>query len=493
MKLKINKSAILVIFILTVALLYSGCGSKIKPEDIALQIPANATANDKISGFSPSGYGYLIYDINDEKVIKAHNSKNSFIPASITKLFTAIYALENFKEDATYGTEVTYTGKIKNNSLNGNLYLKGSGDPSLSISDLIELAKQLKAKGIKHVQGSFFYDESLLPGKNVIDESMSPEARYNTGLSALSLNNNLVYSVQLKDNEGRVTGYSFMPPSQFHKAAYYSGSSYYRPVRYSSNGQSEIWAFPEKSAIQRQQLPVKNPSLFTAWTFKQICKIQGITIPDPESGITPLKTKKIAFSKSIKISSIIKDMLHNSNNTAAELIATTSIIKATGEYKNSMEPVENFYKERFSQIDWSDFNLENGSGLTPSGRVTPEQAAAILIYADKKMLHGKEADHYLPLSGVEGTMTARMDSPYAAMRVYAKTGNIFFASALTGFFYGDSGKRYVFSIFISDIDKRKSLDRKNGGTQSQIQEAVSWGSDSMNAIDKFILENIKKL
>ncbi len=492
MKLKINRSAIFVIAILTLILLCSGCKNQINPEDIALQIPAE-TANDKIGSFPSSAYGYLIYDISENRVVKAHNSKKSFIPASVTKLFTAIYALENFKKEANFETAILYTGKIKDNQLNGDLYLRGSGDPTLSIAKLIELVEQLKAKGIKHVKGSFFYDESLFPGKSVIDENMSPEARYNTGLSALNLNNNLVYSVQLKNSEGRVTGYSIMPPNNLHSTTCYSGFSAYRPVKFSSNSTREIWAFPEKVVMPRQPLPVKNPALFTAWTFKEICKIHGIKIPDPETGIAPSKTKKITLTKSTGISSIIRDMLHYSNNTTAELMAITSIIKATGEYKNFIEPLMNFYKERFTQIDWSDFHLGNGSGLTSAGRVTPEQAAAILIYADKKMLHGKDTSFYLPLSGLEGTMTTRMDNPDAAMRVYAKTGNIFFASALTGFFYANSGKKYIFSVFISDIEKRKSLDSKNGGTQSQIQEAVLWSSDSTNAIDRFVLENIKKL
>ena len=344
MKLKINKIAIFSFTILTLVLFYSGCKKQINPEDIALQIPAE-TAADKIGSFPPSNYGYLIYDISENKVVKAHNSKKSFIPASITKLFTAIYTLENFKKEDSFKTEILHTGKIKGNQLNGDLYLKGSGDPSLSISKLIELVQQLKAKGIKHVKGSFFYDESLFPGKSVIDESMSPEARYNTGFSALNLNSNLVYSVQLKDKEGNVTGYSIMPPSNLHSTRRYSGFPVYRPVRYSSNLNREIWAFPEKGIIPRQQLPVKNPALFTAWTFKEICKIHGITIPDPQTGVAPVKTKKIAFSKSTNISTIIRDMLHYSNNTTAELMAITSIIKAAGEYKNFMEPLENLQKK----------------------------------------------------------------------------------------------------------------------------------------------------
>jgi len=322
---------------------------------------------------------------------------------------------------------------------------------------------------------------------------MPPEAKYNTGLSALSLNNNNVYSVQLKNKDGRVTGYDFIPSTPLNKASTYIGPAAHRPVRYDNNSGKEIWSFPESILIPRQHLPVKKPALFTAWSFKKICRIHGIEIPDPEPGIAPSGRKNLAFTESSSISSIVKDILHNSNNTAAELLAITSVIKAAGEFTGSMEPVKNFYRQRFKQIDWSAFSMYNGSGLTPEGRVTPEQAAALLIYADKKNLHGRETDYYLPMSGLEGTLNGRMDSPDTAMRVYAKTGTIFYASALSGIFYSNSGKKYIFSIFISDFEKRSAYDKNSESGSNNIYEAVQWSGKASHAIDRFISESISAL
>jgi D-alanyl-D-alanine carboxypeptidase/D-alanyl-D-alanine-endopeptidase (penicillin-binding protein 4) len=488
-----NKTPIISIFtLLLTILLSSGCGDKIKPQDISLQIPENRSDEKYFPEFHPSKYGYIIYDTVENRVIKSHNSKKSFIPASVTKLFTAVYALEIFEKDDKYITEVSYTGKIRKGELQGNLYIKGSGDPTLTVADLADIAKQLKADGIIKIAGSFFYDESLFPAQDVIDESMSPEAKYNTGLSALTLNNNHVYSVQLQDKERRVTGYDFVPSTPLNSASTYSGPYSYRLVRYRNISGKETWSFPEKRLVPRQYLPVKNPGLFTAWTFKEICKIHGITIPDPEPGISPSGRKKLTLSESGSISSIVKDILHNSNNTSAELIARTSIVKARGEFQGSMEPVENFYQENFKQIDWSGFTMGNGSGLTPAGRVTPEQTAALLIYADKNRLHGRKMDYYLPMSGLEGTLTGRMDNPETAMRVYAKTGTIFYASALSGFFYSESGKKYIFSIFISDLGKRSAYDNSTE-TGSNIYEAVQWSRKAEYAMDRFIAENIRDL
>ncbi len=493
MKIKNRIHIISVFSLFIIILLFSACGEGIDPGDISLNIPENKTVYERMGDFPSSSYGYIIYDVAESKVIKAHNSKKSFIPASVTKLFTAIYTLDNLKEDDKFITEISYTGKIKNENLTGNLYLKGSGDPSLSVSSLDNIVKQLKQKGIKNVTGNFFYDESLFPSREVIDESMSPEAGYNTGLSALTLNNNHVYSVQLKDREGRVSGYDFVPSTPLNRAITYSGPYSYPLVRYSTYSGKEIWSFPERKIIPRQHLPVKNPALFTALTFKKICKIHGITIPDPKPGKAPSGRKEIALSESRSISSIVKDILHNSNNTSAELLARISIITDKDEYNGSLEPVENYYRKNFKQIDWSAFSMVNGSGLTPAGRVTPEQTAALLIYADKNKLHGREIDYYLPMSGLEGTLTSRLDSPETAMRVFAKTGTIFYASALSGLFYSQSGKKFIFSIFISDIEKRSSYDNNSKIGSNNIYEAVKWSDKAENAIDRFIEENIRNL
>ena len=484
-KIKLTSFIFLILFFLS-------CGGSVKPEDISLTIPED-TRHERVGTFPAENYGYIIYDISENKVVKAHNSKKVFIPASVTKIFTALYALENYKSGDSYSTLISYSGNISQGVLKGNIYLKGSGDPELSITHLVDIAKEIKAVGITAVEGSFIFDESLFPKKEMIDGNMSPEARYNTGLSALTLNNNSVYSAQIKNSEGLITGYSLIPSIEVNRASTYSGKPSAPLIRYNSSSGIETWSFPDRRAIPRYQLPVKDPAPFTAWTLKLICSIHGITLPSPEPGIKPAETKEIYTHKSNNIPVIIKNMLHSSNNTTAELAAITSIIKETGEHSDSMEPIELFFKKKFTGISWDGLSISNGSGLSPDGRISPEQTAALLIYADRKNLHGMELDYYLPMSGWEGTMMQRLDTSEAAFRVYGKTGSIFYASALSGFFYSNSGKKYIFSIFISDINRRIEHDNNKKKNPSDAAEAVAWSKRAANAIDEFIIRQIKEL
>jgi serine-type D-Ala-D-Ala carboxypeptidase/endopeptidase (penicillin-binding protein 4) len=75
-------------------------------------------------------------------------------PASNFKLLVSATALEKLGPDFTYATEVYARGKVEKGVLDGDLILKGGGDPVLETADLTDLAKQVKAAGISQVKGS---------------------------------------------------------------------------------------------------------------------------------------------------------------------------------------------------------------------------------------------------------------------------------------------------------------------------------------------------
>lgn len=96
-------------------------------------------------------------------MIYLHNPEEKMIPASITKLITAAVAIDVLGINFDFKT-VVYTddSDIKDGVINGNLYLKGYGDPDLNSSDITYLAKEVVAKGIKEITGNIIYDESYL-------------------------------------------------------------------------------------------------------------------------------------------------------------------------------------------------------------------------------------------------------------------------------------------------------------------------------------------
>ena len=89
--------------------------------------------------------GVSAINLESGEVIYERNHNQSFAPASILKVFTALYALETLGPNFRYSTRVLADGSIKNGHLSGNLYLVGSGDPMLNTDHLFALAKKVKA------------------------------------------------------------------------------------------------------------------------------------------------------------------------------------------------------------------------------------------------------------------------------------------------------------------------------------------------------------
>ena len=93
--------------------------------------------------------GFLIYDINEKKVVSSRNRKVPYIPASTTKVPVTIAALKVLGPDYRFKTTVGFIGNVKDGVLTGDLYLKGTGDPLLNAVHLMLMAGRIKSYGIK--------------------------------------------------------------------------------------------------------------------------------------------------------------------------------------------------------------------------------------------------------------------------------------------------------------------------------------------------------
>ena len=101
------------------------------------------------------------------------NNLLSFTPASVTKLITTATALEILGKDFTFKTYIEYDGELTNGVLNGNLYIRGGGDPTLGsykMGDprfMLSWAKIIKNAGIKEIRGAVIADVSLYDQEGV--------------------------------------------------------------------------------------------------------------------------------------------------------------------------------------------------------------------------------------------------------------------------------------------------------------------------------------
>src|SRR5699024_3569509 len=103
----------------------------------------------------------MVVDLSDMSTIAALNPDMALTPASISKLFAAARALEDFGPDHRFVTRFKTSGSVGGGVLHGNLILVGGGDPALSADDLRSLVQKLKTAGVRYVTGNLIIDNQL--------------------------------------------------------------------------------------------------------------------------------------------------------------------------------------------------------------------------------------------------------------------------------------------------------------------------------------------
>jgi D-alanyl-D-alanine carboxypeptidase/D-alanyl-D-alanine-endopeptidase (penicillin-binding protein 4) len=133
---------------------------------LAIAPPAAASSlrdrlDAALAGFDGPGTGALAVDLASGRVVYAHNANASLLPASNEKLVLTYAALVALGPSFRLRTEVLGEGRLAGSATwDGNLVLRGCGDPTLDRAGLIDLARRLRATGIRSVTGSLVADES---------------------------------------------------------------------------------------------------------------------------------------------------------------------------------------------------------------------------------------------------------------------------------------------------------------------------------------------
>ncbi|MBK6505730.1 MAG: D-alanyl-D-alanine carboxypeptidase/D-alanyl-D-alanine-endopeptidase [Ignavibacteria bacterium] len=321
-------------------------------------------------------------------MIYLHNPEEKMIPASITKLITAAVAIDVLGINFDFKT-VVYTddSDIKDGVINGNVYLKGFGDPDLNSSDITYLAKEVVSKGIKEITGNIIYDESYLD-----------------------------------DNH-------------YGLANFYSGDT-----------KQGYW--PYVSAINLNKNPGQiDPAATAAEILMSELTSMGVTASGITlGGETPTGAKELAVM-SHSLYDVISHMNKESDNHSA--ITVFKVVGA--EYKSapgSLEKGESAVVDFLTQIGnpRGAFDIVEGSGLSRFNTVNSDLYIRMLKYMYDDV---KTFDYFygsLAIAGVDGTLRNRMTGTEAEKNVHAKTGTLNSVSTLAGYAVSRDNELMIFYI-----------------------------------------------
>ncbi len=342
-------------------------------------------------------------------VVASHRPREPFIPASTQKLITSAGALTTLGPDFRFPTRL-YTSagaRLRGRTLKGPIYMQGGGDPVLATGAyaraeldgratlLARLARPLKKRGIRQVNGPIVADESIFDARR-------------TGRGWLPYYT--LYSPPL-------TG---LPTNQAH----------------AGNGQAAYSPDPPRASGQRLRAAMK-----------------GVGVGhrgDVRTGRTPKKGRLLATALSPRLRIIAGTMNRSSDNHIAE-----TLLKGVGAHSGGRGTSAGGARAISSRLRSLGIlaagdRIVDGSGLSRQNRVSAASLARLIATADRDRTWGRALISSLPRGG-EGTLVRRFRGS-ARKRVRAKTGYINGVSTLAGRVVSRRGDRYAFALMMNDTD-----------------------------------------
>ncbi|MEM9063635.1 MAG: D-alanyl-D-alanine carboxypeptidase/D-alanyl-D-alanine-endopeptidase [Pseudomonadota bacterium] len=413
--------------------------------------------------------GWMLVDLKTGEVLDQKNGDRAFVPASVAKLPTAAFALDALGPDHRFTTEVLGTGTVSDGRLNGDLILKGGGDPELDTDALQVLTERLRAQGVQSVSGRFGVDSTALPHVPQIEVTQAVDASYNPSVSGLNLNFNRVH-LKWDARNGRqnlsVEAASERLSPQVDGVRVALNDSPNAPLfEYRQSAARETWLMARRAFRGRaaRWLPVKDPASYAGEVFRTVAGQSGVTLPVASDLRGPDGARVLARHQSRPVGDIVRDMLRYSTNVTAEVTgtsATRAVGIEAGDLRDSAK-VMNSWASIVAGFDIGDpgFAFVNHSGLTLQSRVSPRRMVELLTTLARRAPDPGKAHGRLP-GGIAGYLrphnVAAKSFPlnYDRLAVVAKTGTMSYVRGLAGYVATPGGRQFAFAIFSNDLARR---------------------------------------
>ena len=399
----------------------------------------------------------------------SHRAAVSVNPASVMKLVTTYAGLDLLGPSFFWVTPVFVEGTVRNGVLNGNLIIKGQGDPKLVSERLWLLLRRVQGLGIKTINGDIVLDRSAFETLET-DPSLfdgEPLRPYNAAPDALLLNFKAVVMTFVPDRTSGVAQLQVEPPLAGVQIPVnvplgngpcndYRGNlkaDFSDPAQIRFNG-----SYPASCGERVWPVAYADPKTFAARAVEGMWReMGGKLLGTVRDGKLDSNAAKPAFElTSPALAEIIRDINKYSNNVMAQQLFLTiglhskSGLQAHGGVGNtatlaaSRETVQRWWR---AQVGDSDVPvLDNGSGLSRTERVTAQGLARLLqvAYASPLM---PELMSSLPITGLDGTL--RNSRSKARGTAHLKTGTLRDVAAIAGYVLAQNGRRYAVVMIVN--------------------------------------------
>ncbi len=394
------------------------------------------------------------------QALLSRNADDSMNPASTMKLVTTYAALELLGPAFTWKTVAASNAPQVGNSLEGDLYLRGAGDPKFVLESFWLMLRQLRARGIKTIRGDLVLDRSLFEAAPYDPSAFDSEPfrPYNVGPDALLVNFKAVALRFIPDEnkrEVRVAMEPVLADVSIGAIAFADGACGDWKARVAADftrSDSIVFngAYPASCGEQIWNVSILDHRQYVAALFRNLwTELGGSLLGSIRDGTVPVDARMLVERESPSLADVVRDINKFSNNVMARelfLSLAAESLKAPANLERAQRVVRGFYANK--GIAMPELVVENGSGLSRRERISAHSMARVLqaAWASPVM---PELMSSLPLVGYDGTMKKRLNLRSVAGQAHIKTGSLAEVRAVAGYVLAASGKRYVVVAFVN--------------------------------------------
>lgn len=440
-----------------------------------------------------ASFSLVVKDVQEGRKVYSYDTDRLQSPASVLKTVATATALEILGEDYRYPTTLEYDGILENGTLEGNLYIKGSGDPSLGSSHfapgqnkfLSTWIAALQKAGIKHITGSVISDESIFDTEGVSIKWLREDMGnyYAPGSYGISIFDNM-YKLSLQTGaagtrpvlKGTEPDIPFIRFKNYLKAAPVSSDSAYiigaplDDVRYLYG----VLPANREAYVLKGDIP--DPALYLACYLTDQLQQKGIRVDGSpscyrieveENRWKKGERKEIVTTYSPTLREIASICNHVSHNLYADALVKTVGLQykprrneMISSFGRGVQVVKEYWEKK--GLDVFPLRMNDGSGLAPADKVSAGFMGELLVYMATESAVSDAFIASLPQAGIEGSVRNFLKGSKLQGKARLKSGGITGVRSYAGYITKD-GRTYAVAVFSNNYSC--SMSRMTGALE----------------------------
>jgi D-alanyl-D-alanine carboxypeptidase/D-alanyl-D-alanine-endopeptidase (penicillin-binding protein 4) len=413
----------------------------------------------------PSAVSVLVQEVGAPGPLLAVNADVPRNPASVIKLVTTLAALETLGPAYQWRTAAYVRGRLRQGRLDGDLILKGGGDPYLTPDAFWRLLQGLRDRGLDSIVGDVILDNTLFapPAATRADFDGAAHRPYNALPAALSVNFQATH-IHLYHQPGTSAVRVFTDPP-LANVKVRSGlelvdgpcrQRHHRPRLRLTSATEATATLSLAGTFARRCGEVSYPRLLltpadhVAGVFLALWRQLGGRIEGrvKEGKLTP-EAIPLHTLESQPLGDVVRGINKWSNNLMSRVLFLTLAVERygpPGTLRNGRRAIDAWLEE--VGLVLPELVIDNGSGLSRESRISARSLGALLAHGFASPVM-PEFVSSLAIAGVDGTLRRRPRAGPLVGRARLKTGSLRDVSAAGGYLFGPAGRRWIVVLTIN--------------------------------------------